>query len=119
MPTSQVNANAETANVDVLGNFTWTEVAGATGYTVSYTVGSQSPVSFTASKVLGIFVSFNQIGYALGAPIINLFYDFTGSYQTSLLICIGIMLAVVTLLQYVITCAHKEKIRIEKDVIKE
>ena len=71
------------------------------------------------SKVLGIFVSFNQIGYALGGPVINLFYDFTGSYQTSLLICIGIMLAVVTLLQYVITCAHKEKIRIEKDVIKE
>lgn len=71
------------------------------------------------SKVLGIFVSFNQIGYALGAPIINLFYDFTGSYQSSLLICIGIMLAVVALLQYVITCAHKEKIRIEKDVIKE
>ena len=50
MPTSQVNANAETANVDVLGNFTWTETAGATGYTVSYTVGSQSPVSFTAEN---------------------------------------------------------------------
>lgn len=65
------------------------------------------------SKVLGIFVSFNQIGYALGAPVINLFYDFTGSYQTSLVICIGLMLAVVVGLQFIITSAHKERKRIE------
>ncbi len=71
------------------------------------------------SKVLGIFVSFNQIGYALGAPVLNLFYDFTGSYKTSLLVCIGLMLAVVTLLQFVITSAHKERKRIELGSTKE
>ena len=68
------------------------------------------------SKVLGIFVSFNQVGYALGAPVINLFYDFTGSYKISLLICVGLMLAVVTLLQFVITSAHKERKRIELEI---
>ena len=71
------------------------------------------------SKVLGIFVSFNQIGYALGAPIINLFYDFTGSYQTSLLICIGLMLAVVTLLQFVITSAHKQRKYVETNTLQD
>ena len=69
------------------------------------------------SKVLGIFVSFNQIGYALGAPVINLFYDFTGSYKISLLICIGLMLAVITLLQLVITSAHRERKCVEANTI--
>ena len=45
--TQTASASAQTANVDVLGNFVWDEVAGATGYTVSYTIGSQAPVSFT------------------------------------------------------------------------
>ena len=49
-PVKTANASAQTANVDVLGNFTWDEVAGATGYAVSYTINAQSPVSFTAEK---------------------------------------------------------------------
>ena len=68
------------------------------------------------SKVLSIYVSFNQIGYALGASVINLFYDFTGSYNLSFIICIALMVAILTVLQFVITSAHKERIRIENVV---
>ncbi len=64
------------------------------------------------SKILGIFLSFNQVGYALGAPVINLFYDFTGSYNLSFMICIALMLAILGVLQFVITSAHKERKRI-------
>ena len=59
------------------------------------------------NKVLGIFVSLNQIGYALGGPIINLFFDVTGTYKGALLLCGGIMTAVVIGLQIVITAAKK------------
>ena len=33
------------------------------------------------SKLLGIIVSINTAGYALGAPIFNLVYDACGTYQ--------------------------------------
>ena len=61
------------------------------------------------NSLLGIFVSLNQIGYALGAPIINLYYDALGSYQMALLLCCGIMLFVIITLQCVISSANKVK----------
>ena len=33
------------------------------------------------NKILGIFVSLNTAGYAVGAPVANLCYDITGSYD--------------------------------------
>lgn len=60
------------------------------------------------AKVLGIFVSVNTMGYAIGAPLINLCYDITGSYAPILIISGIIMTIVLVLLQYVITAAHKE-----------
>lgn len=45
------------------------------------------------NKILGIFVSVNTAGYAVGAPIANLCYDVTGSYNAFLYIsCILIVL---------------------------
>ncbi len=64
-------------------------------------------------KVLGIFVSVNTAGYAVGAPLINLVYDLTGSYARGFLICAVIMVLVIVGLQIVITAAHKKQKEIE------
>jgi len=59
------------------------------------------------NKILGLFVSFNTAGYAVGSPLINSFYDLTGSYKTIIFILAGIMAIVMLTLQFVITGAHK------------
>ena len=67
------------------------------------------------AKILGIFVSVNVSGFALGAPVMNLCYDIWGSYVPALIIVGCIMAAVFVLLQFVISAAHKEqKIIVEK-----
>ena len=58
-------------------------------------------------KVLGIFVSVNVTGYALGTPTVNLCFDMVGTYKPILFVCAGIMLAVTIVMQYVISKAHK------------
>ena len=59
-------------------------------------------------KILGIVVSVNTAGYAVGAPVINLCYDLTGSYNTGLYIGCGLMLVVLIAMQFVISAANKE-----------
>lgn len=59
------------------------------------------------NKILGIFISVNTAGYALGSPLVNLGFDLTGSYRGVLLISAGIMLAVTVCMQLVITATHK------------
>ncbi len=61
------------------------------------------------SKVLGIFVSLNQVGYALGAPLMNMAYDLSGSYNIGLIISAVVMAITITMLQIVITSANKLK----------
>lgn len=63
-------------------------------------------------KILGIIVSCNVAGYALGAPIVNLCYDLTGNYNVAFYSCAGIMLLVLVGLQMVISAANKEKTKI-------
>lgn len=58
-------------------------------------------------KILGLFVSFNTAGYAVGSPLINSFFDLTGSYKTIIFILAGVMALVMIALQFVITGAHK------------
>jgi len=58
-------------------------------------------------KIMGLFVSFNMAGYALGAPLVNLGFDIVGSY-TPVLIILGVIMAIVLIaLQFVISAAHK------------
>ena len=66
------------------------------------------------SKMLGVFISASTAGCALGSPIMNMCYDALGSYITPFIVCMVIMAVVVVLLQYVITMAHRERIKIEK-----
>jgi len=61
------------------------------------------------NKILGIFVSVNTAGYAVGAPVANLCYDIVGSYD--ILIYISCILIVFTaiIMQIAINKAHKDK----------
>ncbi len=68
------------------------------------------------AKVLGIFVSVNVAGYAIGAPAFNLCYDIFGSYVPALLLVAGVMAVILVLLQLVISAAHKEQRRIEESI---
>ncbi len=61
------------------------------------------------SNVLGIFVSANTAGYALGAPLLNLCYDKMGSYVPGLVAVSIIMIIMLVLLQFVVSAAHKER----------
>lgn len=68
------------------------------------------------SKVLGIFVSVNVAGYALGSPVANLCYEMTGSYVGALFGSAAIMLVVVFAIQFIITKANKERERVESEI---
>lgn len=58
-------------------------------------------------KILGIFVSLNTAGYAVGGPVINGVFDLTGSYISVIFIMAAVMLGVTIAMQFVISSAHK------------
>ncbi len=60
-------------------------------------------------KAMGIFAGVNTAGFALGAPIINSFYDAFGSYKYGFILFAVIMIIVLVGFQFVITQAHKER----------
>lgn len=66
------------------------------------------------NKVLGIFVSVNTAGYALGAPTMNAFYDTFKTYTPGFYMGAAIMLAVVISMQFIISKAHKIRKEIEE-----
>lgn len=59
------------------------------------------------NKMLGLFVSVNTAGYAVGAPMINLVYDKCGTYSPGFIFCAVVMVGVIIALQFLITTAHK------------
>ena len=61
------------------------------------------------AKIMGVFVSVNTAGYALGAPIANLIYDLAGSYAAVLIVAAVIMLVSMPLFQKAMTAAEKER----------
>lgn len=67
------------------------------------------------NQVLGIFVSVNTAGYALGAPLINLCFDTFGSYTPGFYVGAALMLAVTVGIQIVITLANIEKKKIAEN----
>ena len=67
------------------------------------------------NKTLGLFVSVNTAGYALGSPLMNLCNDKLGSYNVGLYISAGIMICVIIALQFIISSANKMKKQIIND----
>lgn len=64
------------------------------------------------NKILGIFITVNTTGFALGSPVINFVYDKSGSYKMAFLACAIMMILVILLMQFAITKGHK----VRKDV---
>ena len=65
------------------------------------------------SKVLGLFVSVNTAGYAIGSPVSNLCYDITGNYNFALYTSCIIMAFVIIGMNMVMTVANRERKTIE------
>ena len=64
-------------------------------------------------KLFGVFAALNYAGYAVSAPIVNLCYDTTGSYNAIFLVFAGLTVAAALMIQLMITAANKEKRKIE------
>ena len=69
------------------------------------------------AKMLGICVSVNTAGYALGSPLMGFVFDIFGSYVPAFYAGSGLMFITVVIMQFVITSANKEKKRIESELM--
>ncbi|MBR6270784.1 MAG: MFS transporter [Lachnospiraceae bacterium] len=54
------------------------------------------------TKMLGLFVSINTAGYAVGAPLVNLVWDKTGSYKPILLALSGVLVLITVCFQIIL-----------------
>lgn len=59
------------------------------------------------NKILGLFVSVNTAGYALGAPVINFVFDKFGTYSPGFILCAVVMIGVIIAMQFVISAGHR------------
>ena len=66
------------------------------------------------NKLLGIVSAVSTAGFALGSPVANLCYDMTGSYNIALYGGAALMVAATIIMQFVISAAHKEQKKAEK-----
>lgn len=63
-------------------------------------------------KLIGLFTAVSTAGFAIGAPLGNLFYDIFGDYRLAFLI-FAILMAVVSIsLQFVLAAAHRDRAKI-------
>ena len=58
---------------------------------------------------MGIIVAVNSFGYAVGAPLSNLFFDLYGTYRGIILAEGGVLLAVSILLQCILSARTKRR----------
>ena len=59
------------------------------------------------ASIMGLLVSFNTLGYSVGAPLMDLIFDMTGTYTGGLIVMSVCMVLVAVLMQFVITAAHR------------
>ena len=62
---------------------------------------------------LGIVISINTIGQALGSPLIGLCHDIFKNYSIALYIGLGLMVAAMLAIQYAIHASNKERKKME------
>ncbi len=60
-------------------------------------------------KILGIFAAINYVGYALGAPLVNVCFDITGSYRPILIAFAALMLIITVVFRFVLRSVEKFK----------
>lgn len=67
------------------------------------------------NKALGIFVSVNTAGYALGGPIANLVFDKTGSYDIWIIVSITLIFTVTLVMNLILTSAKRRRAKLESE----
>ncbi len=67
-------------------------------------------------KVLGVFVSVNSVGYALGSVVINGCYDIFGNYKGVFIAAAGVMVLLTVAMQYVMSKANEQRKLVENKV---
>jgi len=65
------------------------------------------------AKIMGIITSVNVAGYAVGAPLVNLFYDIQGTYKNILFVLLGVMVVITVVFQLALSSAHKVRKQVE------
>lgn len=60
-------------------------------------------------KILGLFAALNYVGYALGAPLVNLCFDAVGSYKPILIAFAALMVAITIAFRFVFGSVTKFK----------
>ncbi len=60
-------------------------------------------------KILGLFAALNYVGYALGAPLVNLCFDAMGSYKPILIAFAALMVAITIAFRFVFGSVTKFK----------
>ncbi len=60
-------------------------------------------------KILGLFAALNYVGYALGAPLVNLCFDAIGSYKPVLIVFAALMVVIVITFRFVLGSVMKFK----------
>ena len=76
-----------------------------------YTSGMFGQKSY--SRILGLVVSINTAGYAVGAPLLNAVFDRVGSYRPALWAGAALMLLITISFQFILNTAHRHRSRIE------
>lgn len=71
------------------------------------------------AKMLGIFVSVNTAGYAVGAPLTNLAYDLLGSYTTVLYMSATVLVVAAVTFLFIFKAVSKDRALIEAELAKE
>ncbi len=59
------------------------------------------------AKLVGIIVSLNVFGYAVGTPLVNLLFDLTGTYLSMLYIIVPTIILLMVAFVLIIRAAHK------------
>ncbi len=67
-------------------------------------------------KFVGILVSFNTAGYAIGSPLGNICYDLFGSYNIAFYIFGAMLVFVFIAMQYALSAANRDRKAIENSV---
>jgi len=63
-------------------------------------------------KLIGIFASVSTAGFAIGAPLGNVFYDIFGDYRLAFLVFAILMAIVAVSLQFVLRAARRDRAKI-------
>lgn len=68
------------------------------------------------ARALGLFVSVNTAGYAVGAPLLNLCFDITGNYNIGLYASCAVMAIVFISMNLTLNAAKRHRREIEKEI---